>query len=60
MDIVMGLTAALCWGGTDFLTDINARPVRVRRGVFFSQAIGLVIFSAWPLAKVVALCLKSA
>ncbi|MGQ8773280.1 EamA family transporter [Serratia sp. NA_112.1] len=46
MDIVMGLAAALCWGGTDFLVGINARSVGVRRAVFFSQAIGFVIFTA--------------
>jgi len=43
----MGLAAALCWGSTDFLIGINARAVGVRRAVFFSQAIGFVIFSAW-------------
>ncbi|CAI0950494.1 Uncharacterised protein [Serratia quinivorans] len=42
----MGLAAALCWGGTDFLVGINARSVGVRRAVFFSQAIGFVIFTA--------------
>lgn len=49
----MGLTAALCWGGTDFLIGINARSVGVRRAVFFSQAIGFVIFSALLLVKAV-------
>ncbi|MFN1145183.1 DMT family transporter [Serratia liquefaciens] len=44
---MMGLAAALCWGSTDFLIGINARAVGVRRAVFFSQAIGFVIFSAW-------------
>ncbi|WP_025120194.1 MULTISPECIES: DMT family transporter [unclassified Serratia (in: enterobacteria)] len=45
MDILMGLMAAACWGGTDFLVGINARAVGVRRAVFFSQLIGLVILS---------------
>ncbi|WP_235189171.1 DMT family transporter [Serratia grimesii] len=51
MDILMGLAAALCWGGTDFLVGINARSVGVRRAVFFSQAIGFVIFTALLLAS---------
>ncbi|WP_242503232.1 DMT family transporter [Serratia proteamaculans] len=50
MDIVMGLAAALCWGGTDFLVGINARSVGVRRAVFFSQAIGFAIFTLLMLA----------
>lgn len=46
----MGLAAALCWGGTDFLVGINARAVGVRRAVFFSQAIGFAIFTLLMLA----------
>ncbi|CAI0870193.1 carboxylate/amino acid/amine transporter [Serratia proteamaculans] len=49
----MGLAAALCWGGTDFLVGINARSVGVRRAVFFSQAIGFVIFTVLLPATVV-------
>lgn len=49
----MGLAAALCWGGTDFLIGINARSVGVRRAVFFSQTIGFVIFTVLLLATAV-------
>jgi drug/metabolite transporter (DMT)-like permease len=45
----MGLLAALLWGGTDFLVGLNARAVGVRRAVFFSQAIALLLLSAWLL-----------
>ncbi|OKP31723.1 EamA family transporter [Serratia fonticola] len=41
----MGLMAAICWGGTDFLVGINARAVGVRRAVFFSQLVGLIVLT---------------
>ena len=31
MDVLMGLLAALLWGGTDFLVGLNARAVGVKR-----------------------------
>ena len=45
----MGLLAALMWGGTDVLVGLNARAVGVRRAVFFSQAIALLLLSLWLL-----------
>jgi len=38
MDVLMGLLAALLWGGTDFLVGLNARAVGVKRAVYFGQA----------------------
>lgn len=49
MDVLMGLLAALLWGGTDVLVGVNARAVGVRRAVFFSQAIALLLLSLWLL-----------
>ncbi|MDT3377978.1 DMT family transporter [Labrys neptuniae] len=40
MAILLGLAAALCWGGTDFLGGAAARALGVRQSLFFSQAIG--------------------
>lgn len=45
MDVMMGLVAALFWGGTDFLVGLNARAVGVKRAVFFGQALGFVLMS---------------
>ncbi|MFO2466171.1 DMT family transporter [Pseudomonas sp. 15FMM2] len=45
MDVLMGLLAALLWGGTDFLVGLNARAVGVKRAVYFGQALGFVIMS---------------
>lgn len=45
MDVIMGLVAALFWGGTDFLVGLNARAVGVKRAVFFGQALGFVLMS---------------
>lgn len=42
MAVLLGLAAALCWGGTDFLGGTAARALGVRRSLFFSQAIGFV------------------
>ena len=39
MDVLMGLLAALLWGGTDFLVGLNARAVGVKRAVYFGQAL---------------------
>ncbi|VVO81192.1 hypothetical protein PS862_01842 [Pseudomonas fluorescens] len=46
LDILMGLIAALFWGGTDFLVGLNARAVGVKRAVFFGQALGFILMSA--------------
>lgn len=45
MDVMMGLLAALLWGGTDFLVGLNARAVGVKRAVYFGQALGFCIMS---------------
>lgn len=45
MDVLMGLLAALLWGGTDFLVGLNARAVGVKRAVFFGQTMGFAIMS---------------
>jgi len=45
MDVVMGLLAAVLWGGTDFLVGLNARTVGVKPAVFFGQALGFTIMS---------------
>jgi drug/metabolite transporter (DMT)-like permease len=45
MDVLMGLLAALLWGGTDFLVGLNARAVGVKRAVYFGQALGFLIMS---------------
>ncbi|NQD57362.1 DMT family transporter [Pseudomonas sp. CM25] len=41
----MGLLAAVCWGVTDYLVSVNGRSLGVRRSVFYSQLIGLVVLS---------------
>jgi drug/metabolite transporter (DMT)-like permease len=46
MDVVLGLLAALFWGGTDFLVGLNARAVGVKRAVYFGQALGFLIMCA--------------
>jgi len=43
MDVLMGLLAALFWGGTDFLVGLNARAVGVERAVYFDQSLGFLI-----------------
>ena len=45
MAILLGLAAALCWGGTDFLGGAAARALGVRRALFFSQAVGFITLS---------------
>ncbi|MGY2231686.1 DMT family transporter [Pseudomonas tolaasii] len=45
MDVLMGLLAALLWGGTDFLVGLNARAVGVKRAVYFGQALGFLIMT---------------
>lgn len=45
MDVLMGLMAALLWGGTDFLVGLNARAVGVKRAVYFGQALGFLIMT---------------
>ena len=39
MDVLMGLLAALLWGGTDFMVGLNARAVGVQRAVLESNPI---------------------
>nr|WP_235436940.1 hypothetical protein [Pseudomonas fluorescens] len=42
MDVLMGLLAALLWGGTDFLVELNVRAVGVKRAVFFKERLTAV------------------
>ncbi|WP_336333706.1 DMT family transporter [Pseudomonas putida] len=43
----MGLVAAVCWGVTDYLVSVNGRALGVKRSVFYSQLIGLIILSSF-------------
>jgi drug/metabolite transporter (DMT)-like permease len=45
--VVLGLVAALCWGGTDFLARFAGRAVGIYRSMFFSQTLALVVVSVW-------------
>ncbi|VVO64311.1 hypothetical protein PS880_00968 [Pseudomonas fluorescens] len=58
MDVLMGLLAAVLWGGTDFLVGLNARAVGVKCAVYFGQALGFSIMSLLLIAFP-ALILKS-
>jgi drug/metabolite transporter (DMT)-like permease len=51
VDVLMGLLAALLWGGTDFLVGLNARAVGVKRAVYFGQALGFTIMSLLLIAS---------
>lgn len=56
MDVLMGLLAALLWGGTDFLVGLNARAVGVKRAVYFGQALGFAIMSLLLIAFPCSFC----
>jgi drug/metabolite transporter (DMT)-like permease len=45
--VVLGLVAALCWGGTDFLARFAGRAVGVYRSMFASQLLALAVTSLW-------------
>ena len=42
MGIVLGLTAALCWGSADFLARYSTRSIGTYRTLFFMQMFGFV------------------
>ena len=42
MGILLGLTAALCWGIADFLVRFSTRLIGVYRTLFFMQFLGLL------------------
>jgi drug/metabolite transporter (DMT)-like permease len=48
--VVLGLVAALGWGGTDVLARFAGRAAGVYRSMFFGQILALVILSAWLVA----------
>ncbi|MDE3135965.1 MAG: DMT family transporter [Acidobacteriota bacterium] len=46
MSIILGLSAAVCWGVTDFLARYASRELGAYRSLFFMQAFGLGLLSA--------------
>src|SRR5579884_399921 len=51
MSIILGLTAAIGWGVTDFLARYAARQLGAYRSLFFLQAFGLGFLSALCLVE---------
>ncbi len=51
MGIILGLTAALCWGMADFLARYATRLVGSYRTLLFMQGIGLLILSYYVVAS---------
>ena len=51
MSIILGLSAAICWGVTDFLARYASRELGAYRSLFFMQAFGLGLLSAVWLAR---------
>jgi drug/metabolite transporter (DMT)-like permease len=47
MIVVYGLLAALGWGVADLLARFAGRSIGAYRAVFFAQATGLVVMTAW-------------
>jgi drug/metabolite transporter (DMT)-like permease len=45
MSIILGLSAAVCWGVTDFLARYASRELGAYRSLFFMQAFGLGLLS---------------
>ncbi len=45
MGLILGLTAALCWGVADFLARFAARRVGAYRTSFFMQLVGFTVLS---------------
>jgi drug/metabolite transporter (DMT)-like permease len=45
MSIILGLSAAICWGVTDFLARYASRELGAYRSMFFMQAFGLGLLS---------------
>jgi drug/metabolite transporter (DMT)-like permease len=51
MSIILGLSAAICWGVADFLARYASRELGAYRSLFFMQAFGLGLLSAVWLAR---------
>lgn len=51
MSIILGLSAAVCWGVADFLARYASRELGAYRSLFFMQAFGLGLLSAVWLAE---------
>lgn len=45
--ILLGLSAALCWGGADFIARYSARRIGAYRTLFFMQVVGLSFAGIW-------------
>ena len=45
--IILGLTAALCWGGADFTARFASRRVGAFRTLFYMQFFGFLVLSAY-------------
>ncbi len=51
MGIILGLTAALCWGTADFMAGYAARQIGTYRALLFMQFIGLAGLSIYLFAS---------
>ncbi len=51
MSIILGLSAAICWGVADFLARYASRELGAYRSLFFMQAFGLGLLSTIWLAR---------
>ena len=47
MGILLGLTAAICWGVADFCARFASRRIGAFRALFFMQVVGLVVMTAY-------------
>ena len=48
--ILLGLSAAVCWGVADFIARYSARRIGAYRTLFYMQVAGLVFASVWSVA----------
>ncbi|HLV94618.1 MAG TPA: DMT family transporter [Candidatus Acidoferrales bacterium] len=47
MGILLGLTAAICWGVADFCARFASRRIGAFRALFFMQVVGFVVMTAY-------------
>jgi drug/metabolite transporter (DMT)-like permease len=47
LGIVLGLTAAVCWGVADFCARFASRRIGAFRALFFMQVVGLIMMTAY-------------
>lgn len=50
MEILLGLTSALGWGGADFLAGLTSRQIGSFRTLFFTQFVGFITVGIYALA----------